>query len=104
MTDQQTTDTFDKLLLSDENSAEIYNLRAELNWANKQLRNRGITVGLQWVYAQGRPCSTYRYHVVFDYDKGTGPNGCLALGPLTTATFGELVAYFKGLMTAFEGR
>ena len=104
MTDQQTIDTFAKFIESEENNSEIADLRNNFRWANKQLRQQGITARLQWVYAQGRPCSTYRYHLVFDYDKGTGPNGCLAQGQLTHVTFDELLTYFKGLTTAFEIR
>jgi len=95
----QTADTFEKFTATDESPTEIGLLRNDFRWANDTLRKHGTRIHLQWVYAQGRPCSTYRYHVVFHYgDAGH------AQSKLTHATFDEVVAYFKGLTAALEIR
>ena len=69
-------------------------LRRQLAYLNGLLD--GSTLRVQWVYAQGRPCNSYRFHVVQDFEPAQ-PSGVLATGVASFLTFRELQQLVAGI-------
>jgi len=70
-------------------------LRRQLAYLNDRLLV-GSSLRVQWVYAQGRPCNSYRFHVVQDFEPAQ-PSGVLATGVASFLTFRELQQLVAGI-------
>ena len=71
-------------------------LRRQLAYLNEGLL-ADSTLRVQWVYAQGRPCNSYRFHVVQDFDLPRGSSGVLATCLANFLTFRELQQLVAGI-------